>query len=156
MAQKLKLPALVLLVFATLLWGGTALFFNIILPKSFQGAKDGTYWKNAGSGLVPTSIGPDGPADRAGLLSTDTLLLANGVSITSDASLQEVINQVPTGQRAIYTVRRGDGLVRLEVEIQRDTFELFADWLLKLAGSLYILLAILVFEIGRASCRERV
>ena len=145
MSNKLTPATLFLLLLASLVWGGAAIYFNLAADPFYPFALDGATWEKARGGLVATEIVPTGPVERAGLLPTDTLLLANGVSVTSEKTLQEVINQIPTGQRAIYTVRRGDGLVRLEVAIERDTFKLIQHWLMKLAGFLYIFLAILVF-----------
>ncbi len=141
----MKPKSFLLLFFAALFWGGASLYFTLYAPKYFQQAMDGADWKPASGGLVPTNIRPDGPADRAGLISTDTLLSANGVSISNDESLQDVIDAVPAGRRVIYTVRRGDHLIRLEVEPERDVTGLVLHWPLKLAGFLYIALGVLVF-----------
>jgi len=141
----LKPKSFLLLFFAALLWGGASLYFTISAPKYFQQALDGANWKPASGGLAPTVIRPDGPADRAGLILTDTLLMANGVSISNDGTLQEVIDQIPIGQRAIYTIRRGDNLIKLEIQLERDITGLILHWPLKLAGFLYIALGILVF-----------
>lgn len=134
-----------MLFFAALFWGGASLYFTIYAPKYFQQALDGADWKSARGGLVPTVIRPGGPADRAGLSLIDTLFSANGVSVSSEGALQEVIDQVPIGGRAVYTVRRGDHLIKLEVEPERDATGLILHWPLKLAGFLYIFLGILVF-----------
>ena len=145
MAWKLKPKSFLLLFFAALFWGGTSLYFTLYAPKYFQEALDGANWKPASGGLVPTSIRPDGPADRAGLILTDTLLLVNGVSVASERALQEIIDQISIGQRAVYTVRRGDNLIKLEIEPERDVTGLVLYWPLKLAGFLYIALGIFVF-----------
>ncbi len=141
----MKPKALLLLLFVILFWGDASFYFTIYAPKYFQQALDGADWKPASGGLVPTDIRPDGPADRAGLILTDTLLSANGVSISNDGSLQEVIDAVPAGRRVIYIVRRGDHLIRLEVQPERDLTGLILHWPLKLGGFLYIFLGILVF-----------
>ena len=141
----MKPKSFLLLLFALLLWGGASLYFTLSAPKYFQQARDGADWKPARGGLVPINIRPDGPADRAGLIFTDTLLLADGVSVSNEGSLQEVIDQIPIGRRAIYTVRRADNLVRLEIELERDLTGLVLHWPLQLGGFLYIFLGILVF-----------
>ncbi|MGH7197408.1 MAG: hypothetical protein ACREH5_01540, partial [Candidatus Omnitrophota bacterium] len=68
----MKPKSFLLLLFAVLLWGGASLYFTISAPKYFQQARDGADWKPARGGLVPINIRPDGPADRAGLIFTDT------------------------------------------------------------------------------------
>lgn len=133
------------MLFVVLLWGDASFYFTIYAPKYFQQARDGADWKTASGGLVPTNIRPDGPADRAGLILTDTLLAANGVSISNDGTLQEVLDAVPTGGRVIFTVRRAEQLIRLEVEPERDLTGLILHWPLKLGGFLYIFLGLLVF-----------
>lgn len=145
MERKYSPEAVFILIFAALIWGGTALYFSATAPKLFNLAIDGASWQTASGGLVPKSMDAGGPAEKAGLLATDTLLSANGVSVSTAAGLQEVIDQTPKGARAIYTVRRRDGLVKLEVPVQRNTSEMVWHWLLKLAGFLYIFLALLVF-----------
>ncbi|MGH8005301.1 MAG: PDZ domain-containing protein, partial [Limisphaerales bacterium] len=141
----MKPKSLLLLFFAALLWGGGSFYFTLYAPKYFQQALDGAVWKTARGGLVPTAIRPEGPADRAGLILTDTLLAANGVSISNDGTLQEVMDAVPSGRRVAYTVRRGDHLIRLEVEPERDITGLVLHWPLQLGGFLYIFLGLLVF-----------
>ena len=145
MAWKLKPKALLLLLFVVLIWGDASFYFTIYAPKYFQQARDGADWKPASGGLVPTNIHPDGPADRAGLILTDTLLTANGVSISNDGTLQEILDAVPAGGRVIFTVRRGDHLIRLEVQPERNLTGLILHWPLKLGGFLYIFLGVLVF-----------
>ncbi len=145
MENKHSPSAIFTLVFATLLWGGSALYFNLIAPKRFQQARDGAEWKPAPGGLVPDTILTGGPVDRAGIRMNDTLLLANGVSVASDGALQQVIDRVRTGLAARYTVRRGDHLVQLEVFIERGWSEIVLHWLFKLAGFLYIFMGIFVF-----------
>ncbi|MCI0330124.1 MAG: SpoIIE family protein phosphatase [candidate division Zixibacteria bacterium] len=134
-----------MLLLAFSLWGGVSFYFTLNAPKSFQQALDGADWKPARGGLVPTNIRPEGPADRAGLILTDTLLAANGVSISNEGTLQEVIDRIPIGRRAIYTVRRGDHLIKLEVPIEWDWTGVILHWPLKLGGFLYIFLGIFVF-----------
>ncbi len=140
----MKPKSLLLLFFAVLFWGGTSFYFTLYAPKYFQRALDGADWKPASGGLVPINIRPDGPADRAGLALADTLLLADGVSVSNENTLQEVIDAVSTGRRVVYTVRRGDHLIRLEVKPERDVTGLILHWPLKLGGFLYIFLGILV------------
>ena len=145
MAWKLKPKSLSVLLLAALFWGATSLYFTVSAPKYFQQAQDGADWKPASGGLVPVTIQPDGPADRAGLILTDTLLAVGGVSVAGQAGLQAVIDRTPLGQRTIYTIRRGDHLINLEIQLERDATALVLHWPLKLAGFLYIALGILVF-----------
>ena len=145
MESRYSPASIFILIFAALIWAGTALYFASSAPKLFNLAVDGVAWKTASGGLVPTSIDAGGPAEKAGLLTTDTLLSADGVSVSTAAALQEVIDRTPKGARAIYTIRRGDGLVKLEVPVKQNTYEIVWHWLLKLAGFLYIFLALLVF-----------
>ncbi len=141
----MKPKSLLLLLFVVFLWGDASFYFTIYAPKYFQQALDGADWKPASGGLVPTNIRPDGPADRAGLILTDTLLAANRVSISNEGTLQEVLDAVPAGGRVIFTVRRGEQLIRLEVQPERDLTGLVLHWPLKLGGFLYLFLGILVF-----------
>lgn len=141
----MKPKSLFLLLFAAFFWGGTSAYFAVSAPKYFQRALDGAEWRPASGGLVPVHLRPDGPADRAGLILTDTLLAANGVSVASETGLQAVIDRTPIGRRVVYTVRRGDNLISLEIQPERDWSGMVLHWLLKLAGFLYIFLSLLVF-----------
>jgi len=173
-SSKFTPSTLLLLIVASLLWGGAAIYFNLATNPFYPFALDGATWEKARGGLVATEIVPAGPADQAGLFSSDTLLLVNGVSVTSEPALQEIIDQIPADQLVIYTVRRGDALTKLEVSIKQfrtlrgyfnsewlkkydmQTIErqmeslkfqqrIILSWLFKPAGILLILLAIWVY-----------
>ncbi|MGH8015651.1 MAG: hypothetical protein ACREBV_05630, partial [Candidatus Zixiibacteriota bacterium] len=117
MAKKFPTSALFLFAFASVLWGGSAVYLNFAADPFYPFALDGVSWKNAATGLLPLEIAPHSPADHAGLLTTDTLLFANGISVSSEAGLQEIIDQAPAGKHALYAVRRGDRLINLEVPV---------------------------------------
>lgn len=141
----MKPKTLLLFLLALFFWGGASLFFTLSAPQYLPEAQDGVVWKPASGGLVPQSIRPEGPGDRAGLSLADTLLSVEGVSVASPQALQEVINRAPLGRRSVYRVRRGDNLLKLEIPLERDATGVILHWPLKLAGYLYIFLGILVF-----------
>lgn len=146
MGKKFTPKAFFILIFATLLWGGFAVYATFAVKTLPTSAQDGVFWEKVPGGLVPREILPGSPADRAGLLPTDTLLLVNRVSVTSEKAVQEVIEQLPLARPAQYTVRRDGALVKLEVAVDRKTFEVVRRWLLQLAGFGYIILALFVYR----------
>jgi serine protease Do len=75
-------------------------------------------------GAEITGIEPDGPADKAGLLSSDVVLAVDGSAIAGSADLIRAIAGVPPGVKVTLQIRRGGHIYSLPVAVARRPVQL--------------------------------
>ena len=67
--------------------------------------------------LLITDVVEGGVADVAGVKNEDTLLAVNGQRFKNPGEAQKILNTVPRGQYAMYTINRGGRILEIRVQV---------------------------------------
>lgn len=79
-------------------------------------------------GLRVTSVAPGSPADRAGLLPEDELVLMNGQRLISQADIQWVLHQAPIQTQLGITLKRGGETLAKSITLSGRWKETDLSW----------------------------
>jgi serine protease DegQ len=84
-----------------------------VRPRGFLGAELAADDKE----LVVKSVLADGPADKAGLKAGDRIQTAKGKSLSKPEDLLETVRKLPEGTRLKLSIKRGDDIKDITVEL---------------------------------------
>jgi serine protease Do len=85
---------------------------------------DVTDARGLASGAEITGVEPDGPADKAGLLSSDVVLSVDGAATLSSSDLIRAIASMPPGVKVTLQIRRNGHIYDLPVAVARRPVQL--------------------------------
>lgn len=77
-----------------------------------------------GQGAEITGVEPDGPADKAGLMSSDVVLSVDGSAIIGSSGLIRAIASIPPGVKVTLQIRRNGHIYVLPVAVARRPVQL--------------------------------
>ncbi len=67
--------------------------------------------------LLINNVVPGGVADQAGIHDNDTLVAIDGKTFVGSQAAQQIINAIPTGEEATYTILRGAEKLQVQIKI---------------------------------------
>ncbi len=135
-----KYVATVLLTIAVLILGG----FNVQQKRRYAPADDGASWVQTPAGVQAQVVIPGGPADKAGIQTSDVLKAVNGQTVRSDLHVTQILYELGSWQKATYTVVRSEREIETTVVLEPPQQYLRHQKYLELIGLIYLLVGIFV------------